>query len=258
MTLDPLTLLAQLLNFAVLLVLLRVFLYKPVLETMRKREELASAALAEARRLREEAEVERRALAAERAAEERERALRMAALDAEVERLRTERLGAVEREAQQARAARLEALAQEVERVSSRLGPELARLVLDEVGETVGWLTGAEADDLALARFVERLRGLPAERREELRAAALGGAVRLVTARPPSAAAAEEARRAVTEVLGAVQLELAVDPELVLGAVLQAGGLSVDGSAAARLTALEERFAAALTSTVGERREGAA
>src|SRR5690554_5389109 len=139
MTLDPVTLLAQLLNFAVLLVLLRAFLYKPVLATMRRREELAAAALEEARRLREEADVERRAWAAERSAEGRGRAQRLAALDAQVESLRSQRLEAVDREAEEARAARAQALAEELERAVARLGPELARLVLAEVSQTVAW-----------------------------------------------------------------------------------------------------------------------
>ena len=172
MAFDAFTLLAQLFNFALLVVLLRVFLYRPVLATMRRREELAAAALNEAERLREEAEAERRALAEERAAEERERAARLAALEEELERLRNERLGAVEREAEEARAARAEALTQEVERAVARLRPELARIVLDEVSQTVAWLTGEVAERLAVQRFLQRLRELPPERLADLRQAA--------------------------------------------------------------------------------------
>jgi F-type H+-transporting ATPase subunit b len=257
-TFDPFTFLAQLLNFALLLVLLRVFLYRPVLAVMRRREELAAAALDEARRLQAEAEEERRALAAERDAEERERAARLAALEDELERLRHERLAAVDREAREARTSRAEALAREVERAVARLGPELARLVVDEVSETIAWLTGADADGLAVDRFVERLRGLPPERREELRSAAREGPVRLVTARALGGSEVDEARRAVADALGVERVELATDPGLLAGAALEAGGLRLDGSAAARLAALEERFARALAEPRGEPGEGAA
>jgi len=73
MTIDWFTLLAQLFNFALLLVLLRVFLYRPVLATMRRREELAMSALQGARELQAEAEAQRRELEAAREREERER-----------------------------------------------------------------------------------------------------------------------------------------------------------------------------------------
>ena len=252
MTFDPLTFLAQLLNFAALLVLLRAFLYRPVLAVMRRREEITAAALEEARRRKAEAEEERRALAAEREAEARERAARLATLEEEVERLRRERLEAVDREAREARAARSEALAREVERAVARLAPELARLVVDEVSETIDWLSGADADGLAVARFLERLRGLPPGRREELRSAAGAGPVRLVTARALEGPAADEARRAVADALGVDCVELATDPGLLAGAALEAGGLRLDGSAAARLAALPERFARARAGPRGD------
>lgn len=258
MAFDAFTLLAQLFNFALLVVLLRVFLYRPVLATMRRREELAAAALNEAERLREEAEAERRALAEERAAEERERAARLAALEEELERLRNERLGAVEREAEEARAARAEALTQEVERAVARLRPELARIVLDEVSQTVAWLTGEVADRLAVQRFLQRLRELPPERLADLRQAARQGGARLVTAQALDDDAALEARRAVADALGVERVELGADPALLLGAVLEAGGLRLDGSAAARLEALAERSARALEDLAAGRREDAA
>lgn len=248
MTLDPFTLLAQLVNFALLLVLLRAFLYRPVLATMRRREELATTALAEAKRLHAEAERQRAVLAAERAAEERERTARLATLDDEVENLRQERLAAVEREAAAARSARAETLEHEVERALARLRRELGRLVLDEVGETVAWLSGADADRLAVARFLDRLRQLPDDEREELREAAREHGARLVTAHDLDGDAREEARRAVAAALGVERVELASDPRLLMGAVLEAGGRRLDGSAAARMRALDERFAQALAS----------
>ncbi len=245
MTFDWFTLLAQIFNFALLLVLLRVFLYRPLLATMAEREALATSALTEARRLQAEAQQEREALAAQRAREDAGRAARRAELSEELERLRRERTLAVSRETEALREAAIEALDREVGATLGRLRTDVAGIVLDEVRETLAWLSGHDLEARAVERFLRRLHELPETERREL-AEAAGSDVRFQTAHTLDGGTRDEVVRAVSEVLGASEVSFETDERLVLGAVLIAGGVRVDGSASARLEALRERFARVL------------
>ena len=250
MTVDWFTLAAQLVNFALLLVLLRVFLYRPVLNVMAEREKLTAAPLQEAERLAAEAAEEREALQQERAAFERERALRQQAAMREAEEKREQLLDAVEREAAGLRVAAADAVERDVGRVTDELLARLSSLVVDEVRGTLAAVAGAELDQPAWARFEERLRALPAEQRDKL-AAAARGEVKVVTPRPLAAATTDRAQAALTELLGAEKVRFTTDPDLLVGVALEAGGLRLDGSAAGRLEALERSFATTLRA-VGE------
>lgn len=247
MVFDWFTLAAQLLNFALLLVLLRVFLYRPVLDLMDERERRTAAPLNEARRLADEAAAERQALRRDREAFERELAERREAALHEAEVQRAQRLGEIEREIAELRAAAAAAVERDVGRVVDALIARIADLVVDEIRRTLASVAGAELDPPAWARFEERLRALPADERNNL-AEAAQGEVRVVTARPLDAATADAARSALRELLGARSVRFDTDPALLLGVALEAGGLRLDGSAAARIDALERSFAATLES----------
>lgn len=250
MTVDWFTLAAQLVNFALLLLLLRIFLYRPILDLMAERERRTAAPLDEARRLAEEAAAERAALQREREAFERERAERLETAIREADEQREQQLAALERETAALRVAAAQAVERDVRRVSGELMTRLSGLVVDEVARTLAAIAGAELDEPAWARFEERLRALPAGQRSRL-AEAAQGAVRVVSPRALAPATADAARSVLRELLGANDVSFATDPDLLLGVALEAGGLRLDGSAAARLETLERSFAAALD-TAGE------
>ena len=250
MAVDWFTLAAQLFNFALLLVLLRVFLYRPVLDLMAERERRTAAPLVEARRLADEAAAEREALQRHKEAFERERAERLEAAMSEIEDKRAQRLAAIDRETEERRLAAADALERDVRRVADALLTRVSGLVVDEVRIALASVAGAELDQPAWARFEERLRALPAEQRARL-AEAARGTVTVMTPRPLPPATADAARVALLELLGARQVTFATDPDLLLGVALDAGGLRLDGTIAVRLEALERSFATALD-TVGE------
>src|SRR5690554_1284887 len=182
MTFDLTTLLFQLANFALLIVLLRVFLYRPVLKVMDEREELTAAPLREARRLVEEAEQERESLRKQRAQLEHERVETLTAAAREAEELREQRLGELDRETAKLRTAAAESVEREVERISDRLLTSLGRIVVDEVRQTLAVVAGSELEAMTWARFEEQLRALAAEQRAVLTSAAAGG-VTVITPR---------------------------------------------------------------------------
>lgn len=163
----------------------------------------------------------------------------------EADEKRAQQIAAIEREADELRAAAAEALERDVERAANELLTRVARLVVDEVGATLASVAGAELDHAAWASFEERLRTLPPAQRTQLTEAARN-TVRVLTPRPLSSATADAARSALRELLDAQSVSFAVEPDLLLGAALEAGGMRVDGNARTRLEALERSFASAL------------
>lgn len=248
MTFDVTTMLYQLANFAILLVLLRIFLYRPVLKVMDERAEMTAAPLLEARRLVAEAEAERAALQHERAVLEQDRAQRLAAVGHEVAELRTRRLEELEREVHAARLAAMESVERGVQQVTERLYGGIASLVVDEVRHALTDLAATELEDQAWSRFADRLLSLPPGQRRELAAAAREHGVRVVTSRALSAEVMVRARATLGEVLEVDPdaPTFVTDPAAVLGVALEAGGMRLDGTAAARLERLETAFTAAL------------
>lgn len=247
MTFDWFTLAAQLFNFVLLLVLLRVLLFKPLLTVMEERDELAAKPLREAREERAAAQAERAAVAQERADFEKERSERREAVLLEVERLREAALAAVEREAASLRHATTVAVTDEVESVVARLRGRLAELVIEELRATLTWVADADLEEQAAKRLEQRLLALDEDQRRALTAAAGSGAV-LRSARALEPGIEERLARTVKKLTGAAEVRFEVAEELLLGAVLEVGGMSIDGSVAARLSALEKTFAEELAS----------
>lgn len=223
MELDPKLLAFELVNFVVLMLVLRRFLFRPVRETLEQRRE----------------EIERRnteVAAREAAAREAEQSYRgqLKELEAEGERLRGEgrRHGREEAEqiVQAARdamdQARADAEAEQAAgaaRALERLRPQLLDLALEAA--------------LRVARHVSRAElvndyALEAARRLQLEAP---HATALEVRHSPDADP-PQVEAALREVLGEeATLELAPDPELIAGVRLQAGDLEVEASVGAAL-----------------------
>ncbi len=247
MELDWFSLIAQLVNFAVLLVLLRVFLYGPIRRVMRDREAQIHDTRAEAEALREEARAEAEALRRERAELEQAQRERLAEVEREAEALRETRREAVEREARALRAALAEALRRDQAQVLELLRRRNSGLLLDALRSALSELADASLEQQAVAAFRRRLRQLDAAARSELRDAARSAPVVVATAFEPSDEVRSELEDAVRELTDAsVSPRFGVDERLLFGVTLSVGGLRVDGSANGHLEALEEAFDTAL------------
>jgi F-type H+-transporting ATPase subunit b len=247
MSFDWFTLVAQLVNFGLLLLLLRLFLYKPVLGVMQKREERLAAAW-------QEAEAATNA-AAEAAAEHRratgelsrQRQERLALITQEAAELRRSRLAEVELAVTQEHERRLDALASNQQRVAASLTANSARLLLDELRATLADLADAELEEHALARFLQELATLPTASLAELRAGAAQETPVLTTAFELTPELQAQVGAACAELLGAgVTPRFMVEPQLLFGAELTVGALRVEFSGRQRTAALASAFEAAL------------
>jgi F-type H+-transporting ATPase subunit b len=217
---DATTFALEVINFLVLVWLLKRLLYKPVLDVIEGRRAQEQRQVDEARALREEAtalkaQYEQRLA---HAAEDRERAL--AQLDSEIAAERTKRLAAVEAEAQadlerrrSLQARELEQRDAERERRAVGLGARIASRLLDR-------LAGPALEDGLVELALQDLSSLPAEQREALRA---GLQEAEVAPQVASALALDAPRRqAITQALGALAGH-PVTPAFVEDASLKAG-----------------------------------
>lgn len=168
MTIDWFTLVAQLANFLILLLLLRRFLYEPVLGVMKRREEGIEGRFHEAERSRREADQEAERLRRERRQlEERREELIGEARD-EAQKRRSELLDEARREVAQERERWLEDLQREGAAVRRALRLGTAREALAASRKILAELASAELEESAVRCFLARVEEMDDDKRELL------------------------------------------------------------------------------------------
>jgi F-type H+-transporting ATPase subunit b len=235
MRFDWSTLALQLVNFAILVWLLQRFLYRPVLRLVDARRAALERDRTESARAAAQAKEQRSAIEAQRSGLAAERAAALGSAREEADKLVAARRGQAEREAatllEEARKTlareRQQAL-EETRGAAVELAGDMARRVLAELPEPLRMQSWLE-------RIDERLRGLPPNEKARLSAElARGGALRVVTALPLPAAAADSWRARLQDALGAGAVSFETDPALIGGAELRFPhatlGFSVQGA----------------------------
>lgn len=220
MRLSGWTLLLQVVNFLVLLWLLRRFLWKPVQAVLERRRAEVERAAADAAAARQAAAALQAELEAARAdlAKEREAGLASAHAQAEAERAATLARARAELEATQAEArARLE---QEREEAVAALRAQASELAVALAGRLLG-AAGPHALEPFLDRALARLAELPPAQRRALWRGPSDGEVRAVTASRLDEAARGRLREALARLVGeAPALAFEEEPALVAGVEL--------------------------------------
>jgi F-type H+-transporting ATPase subunit b len=248
MGIDVFTLVAQIVNFVVLLVLLRAFLYRPIMRVMREREQRIADEHAAAEQAREEAEARAEALKRERDELEEARRERLAEVEREAGRLREERLAEVREEAEAARERWREALERERDELADAVRGGAAAVLADALQR--GWreLADEDLEARAIEVFARRLGKLDDEQRASLAEAARGGELVFTTAFEATDERRAALLAAVREsLLGdddpAPEADFERDPALIAGVTLRAGDLRVGWTARAQLDDLERGWA---------------
>lgn len=244
MSFDWFTFTAQLINFALLLVLLRIFLYRPVLNLMDRREEELAAAWEDARAAEAAAQQEEARLLAERTALEGDRRERLGRIENEAAELRRARLEEAEAAAERERQRVAAQLERERDTLVGRLTSDSARVLTAELRAALAGLAGADLEEQAARVFVRRLGELPGETVQALKTETAVPVI--TTAFEPS----EEVRALLAEAVQgatgkAVTPRFETDAALLFGAELTVGAIRLEASGRQRLTALETEFAAA-------------
>src|SRR5580658_7667333 len=168
MLIDWFTVGAQVLNFLILVLLLKHFLYKPILNAIDAREKRIAAELADADAKRAAAQKEREDFQAKNKAFDEQRAGLLAKASDEAKAERERLMEAARKDADALRAAQSDALRND----RKRLADEITRLARDEVFEiarkALGDLASASLEERIGEVFTRRLREMDANSKEEL------------------------------------------------------------------------------------------
>ena len=226
---NPIFLLAQILNFVVLALLLRALLYRPITKMLDERRAKIEKGLEDAR-----------AAETARANAEAERQSVLDAARAEAQKLRAEANQQAEQAAAkiradaQAEAVKIKAdalggLSAERDKMLSELRGQIAALAIAASSKLIGESLDRQRQESLIADFFAKV---PAEVRSGL--AGVTGEAQVVSAVPLTP---DEQARVKSE-LALTQVNFRVDPKLLGGLRVRVGDKVVDGSVAGQLEAL--------------------
>src|SRR5450631_4308799 len=243
MLIDWFTVVAQAVNFLILVWLLRRFLYKPVLAAIDAREMKIAAQLADAAAKKKEAQAQRDDFQAKREALEQQRSelLRKATEDANVERQRL--FDAARKDSESLSLKLNDAVTNERDNLNREIVTRTQEEVFAVARKTLADLAGTSLEDRMTEVFIQRLGSMPSEQKAQLGALPRkNGATALVRSAfelPPARRAALET--AVRECLGAdTKLDFQILPNLVCGIDLTLEGQKVAWSIADYLALLAQ------------------
>lgn len=242
MLIDWFTVIAQIVNFLVLVALLKHFFWARLIKAIDDREKRIAGRLAETEEKNHQADlaVERaHALAAE---EERTRTAMLAQAQREAEELRMRTI----REARESVQALEKKWLDDLDREKAAFAGEVRRRsvsqILAVIRRALADLACADLQNSAVRVFIEKLRALDATDLHELTS---GGELKVMT----SADLTEEEKCAIRQALGPVQLEFVHDPDLAWGIELRAGGRKIGWNVDSYLESLERSLGGALEHT---------
>ena len=243
MPIDWFTVAAQVVNFLILVWLLKRFLYKPILRAIDEREKGIAAQLADAEAKKAESQKERDDFQHKNEAFDEQRAalLKKATDDATAERQRL--LEEARKDADALRAKRQQALRTERHNISRDVTRWTQTEVFAITRKTLADLAQASLEQRMGEVFVARLRALNGTAKEQL-AAALTSSTQPARLRsafdlPPEQRATIQT--AINETFSAdIHLQFETAPDLVSGIELSANGLKVAWSIADYLATLEK------------------
>lgn len=249
MHVDWVTVTAQVVNFLILVYILKRFLYRPVQTAMERRRRQVAERLEEAaqrERMAEEARVNHERQMSD--FEDSKATLLLEARDM-VDDERKVWLDEARREVEAARRDWHQALERERTDTHDRLRAAVAECALEAARHLLEHLADADLERQMVDRFLERLAELDADQLRELRRAA--GPVRVRSAFALEQGERERITQAVHHHLNnTIDVEYAAAPGLLGGVELSAGGLRIGWTLADHLDGLELRLNAAMRSNV--------
>jgi F-type H+-transporting ATPase subunit b len=250
MEIDWLTVSAQIVNFLILVYLLKRFLYQPVLRAMDGRERRISARLDEAARREQEAEGEADTLRARQAELERKKAGLMDEAREQAEAERRHLLEEARAEIEDRRRQWRQEVDTEREAFLKELRDRAAEGVLGVARRVLTELADTRLEQQTLQVFLRRLEGLEPQAREAM--AASGEPLRLATAFELDTGARERLNAAVrSQIAPQAEIQYRQAPELGWGLELSAGGQRLSWNLSDYLDDLARNVDSALGKTRG-------
>jgi len=251
MEVDWLTVSAQIVNFLILVYLLKRFLYQPVLRAMDGRERRIRERLDEAARRQQEAEREARGLQQRQTELEQAKADLMTEAREQAEAERGRLLEEARDEIEDRRRQWRQEVETEREAFLKELRNRAAEGVLAVARQVLAELADVRLEQQTLQVFLRRLEGLEPQAREAM--AASGEPLRLATAFELDTGARERLNAAVqAQIAPQAEIQYRQSPDLIWGVELSAAGQRLSWNLAEYLDAL----ARSVDNALGKARTG--
>lgn len=248
MLIDWFTVGAQIVNFLILVGLLKYFLYGRITRAMREREEKIAARLAEAQEREEEAEQEIKRYQQKNVelSQQWDQMVAQARKEAEKEHKRL--LHEAREEVEITKARWYEAIEREKEAFLADLRQRAGRHIYNIARQALADLVNVELEERIVQAFGQRLERLDEDMRQALRASLDTDQGVVITSAFPLP---EDAKTRISEILqrytgGVVKLEYRTSPEVISGIELKFPGHKMGWSLNNYLEALEEDLQGAL------------
>ncbi len=170
MSIDWFTFFAQIINFLILVAILRWFLYDPIVNAMQQREQRVADQLNKAEQQRTEAEtlVQRYEMEQRALDEQRESLLKEARSEAQQQRARW--IKESRTEVDQKRAEWFHTLDREREAIFGEFRRQLSQLTFDAARHTLTELADVDLEERIVQDFADRIQRLDEEQREQIQA----------------------------------------------------------------------------------------
>lgn len=251
MLIDPFTVLAQIVNFLILVALLKHFLYGPITRTMAQREQTIAEQLARAEQQELAAQTEAARMQQMQQDFAAHRDQRLAQLRSQIEDQRLNLVEQAEDEVETARTRWYRALDQERAMVLRAFRQQAAYQLMQTVRQVLIDLANADLEQQVVAKFLNRLGQLPESEQQALRAALTqaDGASMIIRS---SFLLTEDTQHSLTEALQTaakaqlVPIQFEINAALGCGIELRAPGYKLEWTLAAYLDNLEHNLALTL------------
>lgn len=248
MQLDWVTVSAQIINFLILVWLLKRFLYQPVIDVMARREAFITDRLTQAESREKRADEARLRYADQRTRLDREREEILADARVHAERETLQLMEQARQSVSESRARWQQQSEQEKDEFLQRLQHNAVDAIQSITQKTLTDLADTDLEERIVDVFVNRLKSLDEPSRQSL--STTPEPVHITTAFELSSGVRGRLTRAVHEYLDkALEIEYSVCPDLVCGVTLTAGGRRLTWNIADYLTQLAVSIDAAFDTT---------
>lgn len=224
MSIDWITVAAQIGNFLVLVWLLKRFLYRPILEGIDAREAEISRQMGEAKRVQDMAETEKAEFAQRRAALESEQSGVLEAMRADAENARRQLIAEAREQMSKKRMAAATERQAEARRFAAMLQKSGSQALLALMRKALEDLADQSLEEQIVMHAGQQIKACSAE----LQSAATGAQMAIVVTQSSlSDAARERLTDQVTQTLPGVRLQFKTDPAQSPGLIMRIGGAQV-------------------------------
>ncbi len=247
MEIDAFTVGAQVVNFLILVYLLRRFLYRPVLSAMDRREANIARRLTEAQEKAVQAEKEAESYRARSQALEDQRDQMVRDMHKEVEERREAMLESLRKDVAELGQRWRQQVERERQSFLATLRESLSREVCALAGQALKRLADVDVQRQLVTVFIRQLAALAPPDRQLIEKASVSGELELVSALTLEAPDQRRLTDALAGILGREPaIRFSLDPGLICGIEVRAPGYKLGWSMAERLAEAETAIAAQL------------